>query len=222
MWEALNSTCMRCLRIVFRSNVINERIHNNRQRNYFSKNVYSKAHKLILKSNSRNKNLARGSVHASKIGWAHGKNYSTQISNQGAQADLKMYKTSKIKYTQIRNFLNKNYLKIPKKLCYLMAFHIMPSAPIGPDEKFRVFWIPRRKIFKKKSLPLSSWRKLSIRLKLLFPSVCFSGVFLTLKCEPLVLFTIAASLSSLTFEDFCLGLTFSLGPRDPKRFSRAE
>ena len=48
--------------------LINERTHNNRQRNYFSKNVYSKAHKLILKSNSRNTNLAGGSVHASKIG----------------------------------------------------------------------------------------------------------------------------------------------------------
>ena len=48
--------------------LINERTHNNRQRNYFSKNFYSKAHKLILKSNSRNPNLARGSAHASKIG----------------------------------------------------------------------------------------------------------------------------------------------------------
>ena len=106
MWEALNSTCMLCLRIVFWANVIwiNERTHNNKQRNYFSKNFYSKADKLILKSNSRNTNLARGSVHASKIAWANGKNYSTQISNQGAQADLKMYKASKIKYSQTRNF----------------------------------------------------------------------------------------------------------------------
>ena len=115
--------------------LINERTHNNRKRNYFSKYFYSKAHKLMLKSNSRDANLARGSVPAiSKISWAHCKNYSTQISNQGAQADLKMYKTSKIKYTQIRNFLNKMYLKIPKKLCCLMAFHIRPSAPIGRDK----------------------------------------------------------------------------------------
>ena len=54
------------------------------ERNYFSKNL--KTHKLILKSISRTANLARGSVQASKIRWAHGKNYSTQISNQGAQA----------------------------------------------------------------------------------------------------------------------------------------
>ena len=45
--------------------LINERTHNNRQRNYFSKNFYSKAHILVLKSNSRNTNLCRGSVHAS-------------------------------------------------------------------------------------------------------------------------------------------------------------
>ena len=38
-----------CLRIVFSANVINERTHNNRQRNYFAKNVYFKTHKLILK-----------------------------------------------------------------------------------------------------------------------------------------------------------------------------
>ena len=44
------------------SYVINERAHNNRQRNYFAKNFYLKTHKLILKSNSRNTNLARGSV----------------------------------------------------------------------------------------------------------------------------------------------------------------
>ena len=29
-------------------------------------------------------------------------------------------------------------------------------------------------------------------------------------------------LSCLTFEDFCVGLTFSHGPRDPKRFGREE
>ena len=57
-----------------------------------------------------------------------------------------------------------------------------------------------------------------------FPSVCFSDVFLTLKFEILVLFTIAIELSHfcLTFEDFCLGLTFSHGPRGPKRFGREE
>ena len=70
--------------------------HTTIDREIISRTFYSKAHKLILKSN-----LARGSVHASKIGWAHGKNYSTQISNQGDQADLKMYKTLKIKYSRI-------------------------------------------------------------------------------------------------------------------------
>ena len=61
-------------------------------------------------------------------------------------------------------------------------------------------------------------------MKIPFPSVCFSNVFLTLKFETLVLFTIAIELSHfcLTFEDFCLGLTFSHGPHDPKRFGREE
>ena len=45
--------------------------------------------------------MARGSFHANEIGWARGKNYSTQISNQ---ADLKMYKTSKMNYLQYINF----------------------------------------------------------------------------------------------------------------------
>ena len=63
-----------------------------------------------------------------------------------------------------------------------------------------------------------------VNLKIPFPSVCFSDVFLTLKFEILVLFTIAIELSHfcLTFEDFCLGLTFSHTPRDPKRFGREE
>ena len=111
-----------CLRIVFSANVINERTHNNRQRNYFAKNFYLKTQILIPKSNSRNTNLARGSVQwASKIGWVHGKNYSTQISNQGAHANLKMYKTSKMKYLQIhkfpiwkRNFIDYGVQNVPE------------------------------------------------------------------------------------------------------------
>ena len=39
-----------------------------------------------------------------------GKNYSTQISNEGTQADLKMYKTSKMKYLQIHKFPIKNVI----------------------------------------------------------------------------------------------------------------
>ena len=61
-------------------------------------------------------------------------------SNQGAQADLKMYKTSKIKYLLIHNSLFKNvifltkeynlYLKILQKLRCLVAFQNRPSAPM--------------------------------------------------------------------------------------------
>ena len=46
---------------------------------------YLKTRQVILTGNSRNTNLARGSV------FSYAKNYSTQISNQGAQADLKIY-----------------------------------------------------------------------------------------------------------------------------------
>ena len=80
--------------------------------------------------------------------------------------------------------------------------------------------------FAKKNLPLSTKRKIpvSVLLNFSFPSVSFSGVFLTLKGETLVLQTTAIELSHfcLTFEDFCLGLKFSLGPRDLKHFSWAE
>ena len=95
--------------------LINERTHNNRQSNYFSKNFYSKAHKFIIKSSSRNTNLAGGSVHELVKSAEHSKNrYTTQISNQGAQADLKMYKTSKIKYSQIRHFLDYRVQNLPE------------------------------------------------------------------------------------------------------------
>ena len=125
--------------------LINERTHKNRQRDYFSKHFYSKAQKLILKSNSRNTNLARGSVHASKIGRAHGKNYSTQISNQVAQADLKMYKTSKIKYSQIRNFLDCRVQNVPEN----------SSKTSLREENFMYFKFLEGQFYKE-SLPLST------------------------------------------------------------------
>lgn len=117
----------------------------------------------------------------------------------------------------------KIYLKILQKLRCLVAYQNRPSAPIGRDEN-SVHSKFLKDNFIKKSLPLSTWRKLSILLKFPFPSVCFSGVCFTLKYETLVFFTIVIELSHfcLTFEDFCLSLTFSHGPRDPKRFGRAE
>ena len=90
--------------------LINERTHNNRQSNFFSK-----AHKFIIKSNSGNTNLAGGSVHELVKSAEHSKNrYTTQISNQGAQAGLKMYKTSKIRYSQIRHFLDYRVQNLPE------------------------------------------------------------------------------------------------------------
>ena len=145
------------LRIVFWANVINERTHNNRRRNYFSKNFYLKTPKLIPKSNSRNTNLAHGSVQwASKIGWAHGKNYSTQISNQGAHADLKMNKTSEMKYLQIHkfpiwksNFIDYRVQNVPEnssKTSLLGCVSKQAKRSDRPWWKFREFRISRTTI----------------------------------------------------------------------------
>ena len=116
----------------------------------------------------------------------------------------------------------KMYLKILQKVAAWWRFKT------GQALRSAVMKIPcilnsSKNNFIKKSPPLSTWRKLSILLKFPLPSVCFSGVFLTLKCETLVLFTIAIELSyfCLTLEDFCLGLTFSHGPRDPNLVPRA-
>ena len=121
------------------------------------------------------------------------------------------------------------YLKILQKLRCLIplpvVFQNRPRTPIGCNENFVNFEFLEGQ-FCKEELPLSTKRKLpvSILLNFSFPSVSFSGVFLTLKGETLVLQTTAIELSlfCLTFEDFCLGLKFSLGPRDLKHFSCAE
>ena len=71
-----------------------------------------------------------------------------------------------------------------------------------------------------KSLPLSTKRKLNILLNFLFPSVSFYGILLNLEMQNFGLENYR--IGCLTFEDLCLCLTFSLGPRDPKRIDRAE
>ena len=104
----------------------------NREKLFFEK---LKTHKLILKSISRTANLARGSVHASKIRWAHGKNYSTQISNQGtqAQAQDEVFRNHKFpfKNTIFLTIEYKMCLKILQKLRCLVGFQNRQSAPIG-------------------------------------------------------------------------------------------
>ena len=157
--------------------LINERTHYNRQRNYSSKKFYSKAHKLILKSNSRNTNLAGGSVHASEIGWAHGKKYTTQISNQGAQADLEMYKTSKIKYrySQIRHFLDYRVQNLPEnssKTSLLGVLFKIGQALRSAVMKISCILNFSTNNFIKKSLPLSKTKKTKHSFKASFP-ICF-------------------------------------------------
>ena len=118
-----------------------------------------------------------------------------------------------MKYLQIHKFpfknvifldIDQNILENSSKTCLLpglVAFPNGPSAPIGRIENFA------------KSLPLSTKRKLSILLDFPFPTAPFSGVFFNLekintglvnhRMRCLMLFC-------LTFEDFFLGLTFSV------------
>jgi len=169
--------------MVFWANVINERTHNNRQRNYFSKKIIQKSHKWILKSNTHNTDWLVDPFMQVKSTWQT----STQISNWRAQADLKMYISYKDIYKCI-NFFFKNViflsieykinLKILQKLCLVCNLVAFQNRLItGLWRKHR---IP----------PLSTNKKLSINsFKLSLPSVSFHGIFLTYKCETLVLKT---------------------------------
>ena len=117
------------------------------------------------------------------------------------------------------------YLKILQKLRCLVAFQNKQSAPIGRDKNSVYFKFLEEQFYKAgKAFLCQLEEKIRILLKSPFPSVRFSDVFLTLKFETLVFFTMAIELSHfcLSFEDFCLGLTFSHGPRDSKRFGREK
>ena len=104
MWEALKFQ-LGCCPVYFELMLQSMKNTQRQIEKLFHETFCLKTHKLILiKSNSCDTNLARQSDHVSKIGWADGKNHSTQISHQGAQADLKMYKTFRMKYLQIHKF----------------------------------------------------------------------------------------------------------------------
>ena len=86
------------------------------------------------------------------------------------------------------------YLKILPKLRCLLAFQNRPSAPIGRDEKFVYFTFLEGQFYKEKP-SFVNLKKTKHSFEVSFPSECFRGVFLTLKCQTLVLFTIAIELS---------------------------
>ena len=70
-----------------------------------------------------------------------------------AQADLKMYKMSKIKYSQIRHFLDHRVQNVPEnssKLHCLVAFQNRPSALISCDENFLYFEFLEGQFYRKK------------------------------------------------------------------------
>ena len=151
----------------------------------FLEKFYLKTHQLIFKSNSRNTNSLVDPF--TQVKWWQN---STQISSLGAQADLKMYKTS-LQYWQIHKFAFENviFLTIENKI-YLwfsktsLLGCVSKQVKLSATEKISN---SSKDDFVKKSLPLSNKRKLSILLNLPFPSLSFSCVFSTLKCETLVL-----------------------------------
>ena len=100
-------------------------------------------------------------------------------------------------YSQIPYFLDYRVQNVPElvqKLVWLVAFQKRPAL-LSAMLKISCILNSSKDNFIKKSLPLWTWRKLIILLKFSFRSVCFRGVFLALKCETLVLFTIAIELS---------------------------
>ena len=134
----------------------------------------------------------------------------TLILNLGALNPIwQMCKTSKMNFTNTYinfvNFLLKmsflHYSESTKctwKLFKIFAAWLcLKTGQTQPPAMKKISWISNslkdnKNYFGKKSLPLSTKRKLSIVLIFPFPSdVSFSGVFLTLKCETLVLQTTA-------------------------------
>ena len=107
-------------------------------------------------------------------------------------ANFNHWKNTK-QYSQIRNFLDYRVQNVPEllqKLLWLVAFRKRPSASIGHVENFVYFKFLEGQFYKEKP----SFVNLK-KTNHSFWSVCFSGVFLALKCETLVLFTIAIELS---------------------------
>ena len=151
-----------------------------------------KIHKLILKISSwiRSRKCNRLST------WQ--KLFKKRIPNQGAQADLVkcILKTSKMKYLQIHKFRFKN----------VFFYYRVQNVPENS-----VFWSAAMKMslisnsskdnFVKKSLPLSSKRKLSILLSWSFPSyICvFKRCIFNLEMRNTGLVNNAIELSLRTF-----------------------
>ena len=160
----------------------------------------------------------------------HGKHHSTQISNQDGELKptskcIKRLRWNIYKYIHKFPFKNVIFLTIEyQSTCkFFKNFAAWLRFKTGQGLRsavMKISWIlnSSKDNFVKKSHPLSAKRKLSILLNFPFLSVSFRGVFLTLKCETCSLKP-PRELSHfcLTLKDFCLGLKFLLGPRDPKR-----
>ena len=126
----------------------------------------------------------RGFVHASEIGWAHGKIHTKSISNRGTFCNFsfapkrKIYKTS-MKHLKIHKFLFKNaivlaieckmYLKIQQKLHCLGCISKQTMHAVVKKTRLN----SSKDNFLMKSFPSATKRKLSIFLNFLFPFFVF-------------------------------------------------
>ena len=158
--------------------------HTTIDRNYLSKNFYSKAQKLILKSNSGNTNSACRSVHASQKNrlstWQ--KLFNTNLES-GRSSRSQMYKTSKIKYLQIRNFLDyrvQNVRENSSKTSLLAGVSKQAKCSDRPWWKIRVFYILEGQFYKEKP-SFVNLKKTKHSFEVFFPICMFSRCIFNLE-----------------------------------------
>lgn len=158
---------------------IKERMHNNRQKNYFLEIFYSKTHKLILKSNSRNTInwLVDRFMQIKLIDCEQMAKSNTNLKS-GTEADLKMLKTSK-KYLQIHKFPFQNVIFLSMYSVQKVPENFSKTSLLGQGQglcRVKKTLNYAKDNFVKKSLFLST-KRMSILLSFSFPSVSFECIF---------------------------------------------
>ena len=137
VWNALHSTWM----LLPQDRVLN--LCYQWKNTLFLKNIYLKIHKLILKSNSRNPNLARRSVYASKnrlSTWQ--KLFNTILKSRRSSRSQNVYNV----YDEIFTNSTKCTWKFSKHLAAWLCFKTGQALRSRPWWKFCEFRIPRRTI----------------------------------------------------------------------------
>ena len=121
-----------------------------------------------------------------------------------------------MKYLQIHKFRFKTYFCTWKFFINFAAWLRFKTGQVLGSAAMKISNSSKDN-FVKKSLPLSTKRKLSILLRWSFPSyICvFKRCIINLEMRN-------TGLVNNAIDNFCLGLIFSYGTRDPKRFDRAK